>query len=75
MAFEDPESSGDVVGERRVTGRTLAAAWCLALAAFIGLAAIPPLASLSRTLESAQSREARSADRQPAHQTVEAHEC
>jgi hypothetical protein len=48
MDFPDPPSSFDLVADRRVTARSLAAAWCLALLALAGLATVPLLASDSR---------------------------
>jgi len=69
MDFPDPPSSFDVVADRQVTTRSLAAAWCLALAVFIGLATAPLLASGSRP-SLLESVAAGSVDRPAAHQTV-----
>jgi len=74
MDFPDPSSSNDVVADRQVTVRSLAAAWCLALVAFIGLAAVPLLASDSRSTLS-EAVAAGSADRQPTHQASLPHAC
>lgn len=40
VSFPDRESSDEVVGAKRLTGRNMAAAWSLALVALVGFAAI-----------------------------------